>query len=84
MTPADAGPDFADFYANDSHFYIRRALTLLPSETRRMWDLLNVLYMEDPRIHELDGLDRAISRAQIEFLAARARRGSTMATPALQ
>ena len=72
IAPADAGPDFADFYANDSHFYIRRALTLLPAETRRMWDLLNVLYMEDPRIHELDGLDRAISRAQIEFLAARA------------
>jgi len=72
IAPEDAGPDFADFYANDSHFYIRRALTLLPAETRRLWALLNTLYLEDPRVYELDGLDRAISRAQIEFLAARA------------
>jgi hypothetical protein len=32
---------------------------------------MNPLYMEDPRINETDGLDRGISRAQIEFLAAR-------------
>jgi hypothetical protein len=72
IAPEDVEPDFADFYANGSHFYIRRALTLLPAETRRMWALLNTLYLEDPRVHELDGLDRAISRAQMEFLAARA------------
>lgn len=72
LAPEDAGPDFADFYDNDSHFYIRRSLTLVPEETRRLWDLLNQLYMEDPRLHELDGLDRAITRAQMEFLAARA------------
>ena len=34
--------------------------------------MLNALYMEDPRVRELDGLERGISRAQIEFLAARA------------
>ncbi len=48
IAPQDAGPDFADFYANDSHFYIRRSLTLVPEETRRLWDLLNSLYLEDP------------------------------------
>jgi len=71
IAPEDAGPDFEDFYANESHFYIRRALTLVPEETRRFWDLMNPLYLEDPRIHELDGTPRAITRGQIEFLAAR-------------
>ncbi len=70
--PKDAGPDFLDFYANDSHFYIRRSMTLVQQETRRLWDLLNHLYLEDPRLFELEGLDRGISRAQMEFLAARA------------
>jgi hypothetical protein len=72
IAPEDAGPDFADFYDNDSNFYIRRSLTLVPEETRRLWDLLNHLYLEDPRLHELDGMERDISRAQMEFLAARA------------
>ncbi len=44
----------------------------MPAETRRIWNLLNRLYLEDPRVHELDGIERAIDRAQIEFLAARA------------
>jgi len=72
IAPENAGPEFSDFYANKSHFYIRRALTLLPPEARRFWGLLNTLYLEDPRINELDGIDRALTRAQIEFLAARA------------
>ncbi len=72
IAPEDAGPDFADFYDNESHFYIRRSLTLVPAETRRLWEFLNPLYMEDPRVYELDGMERGISRAQIEFLAARA------------
>jgi len=72
IAPDDAGPDFADFYANESHFYIRRSLTLVPQESRRLWELLNGLYLEDPRIFELEGLERGISRAQMEFLAARA------------
>ena len=53
-------------------FYIRRSMTLLPNETRRLWILLDNLYLEDPRIDELDGIERGISRAQMEFLAARA------------
>jgi hypothetical protein len=72
IAPEDAAPDFIGYYDNDSHFYIRRSLTLLPDETRRLWDLLNNLYMEDPRLYELDGMERHISRAQMEFLAARA------------
>lgn len=72
VAPEDADASFADFYANESHFYIRRSLTLVPEETRRLWAFLNALYMEDPRVRELEGLSRGISRAQIEFLAARA------------
>ena len=72
IAPEDAGDDFIDFYDNESHFYIRRSLTLVPGETRRLWDLLNNLYMEDPRLYELEGMVRHISRAQMEFLAARA------------
>ena len=72
IAPENAGPDFADFYGNDSGFYIRRSLTLLPGEARKFWSVMNLLYMQDPRIRELDGLDRSISRAQMEFLASRA------------
>ena len=72
IAPEDAGPNFVDFYANGSHFYIRRSLTLVPQESRRLWALLNTLYLEDPRLFELEGLERGISRAQMEFLAARA------------
>lgn len=72
IAPENASPAFEDFYANDSHFYIRRSLTLVPEEVRKFWDIMNPLYIEDPRVFELDGIDRAINRAQMEFLAARA------------
>ena len=44
----------------------------MPEETERFWALANELYMADPRVVETEGLDRAINRAQIEFLATRA------------
>ena len=72
IAPENAPDTFADFYAHESYFYIRRSLTLVPDEVRRFWELMNPLYMADPRVPELEGLDRSISRAQIEFLAARA------------
>ena len=72
IAPDDVGDDFADFYDGDRHFYIRRSLTLVPRECRQLWQLLNSLYIEDPRITELEGVERGISRAQMEFLAARA------------
>lgn len=72
IAPENADSSFEDFYAGESYFYIRRSLTLVPGEVRRFWDLMNPLYLDDPRIHELDGVDRDISRGQMEFLAARA------------
>lgn len=69
---ADASEDFQDFYANGyDQFYIRRSLTLVPRQVRQFWDLGDALYLPDPRASELDGIERSISRAQMEFLAAR-------------
>ena len=72
ISPEDALSDFSDFYSNESQFYIRRSMTLVKKGSRHLWDLLNHLYLEDPRLPELEGLNRGISRAQMEFLAARA------------
>jgi len=68
--PENAGPELGDFYDNGPQ-YIRRALTLVPGELNRFWDLMNELYMPNPAVVELEGCDRAISRAQLEFIATR-------------
>ena len=70
IAPEDAGPEAADIY-RDGAQHIRRALTLVPEEARRFWDLMYPLYLSDPAMRELEREDRAISRAQIELLAAR-------------
>ena len=72
IAPENVRANMADFYANESYFYIRRSLTLVPDELPKFWDLMTPFYMSDPRIEELGDLQRAISRGQIEFLAARA------------
>jgi hypothetical protein len=68
--PEDAGPELGDFY-DTGHQYIRRGLTLVPGELNRFWALMNPLYMSNPAVDELEGFDRATSRAQIEFVATR-------------
>ncbi len=69
--PENAGPELTDLYADEKHFNIKRTLTLVPDEAMRFWALMDHLYLADPRVNELDAVDRDISRAQIEFLAAR-------------
>jgi len=71
IAPEDVRPHMAEYYANESYFYIRRSLTLVPEELPKFWDLMTPLYMSDPRIEELGDLQRSINRGQIEFLAAR-------------
>lgn len=70
VAPENAGPELQWLYAQGGQ-YIRRALSRVPGEARRFWNLMHPLYLSDPTVDELDGVDRAISRAQMEFLAAR-------------
>ncbi len=70
VSPSNAGSEFGDFYDN-GHQFIRRSLTLVPDELNRFWRLMNSLYMANPAVKELEGVERAISRAQIEFVATR-------------
>ena len=70
--PENAGAELADHYRDGRGlFNIVRSLTLVPTAATQLFALLDCLYMENPGIEELDGIDRSISRAQIEFLAAR-------------
>jgi len=71
IAPENVRSNMADYYANESYFYIRRSLTLVPDELPKFWDLMDPLYMTDPRVEELGDLKRSINRGQIEFLAAR-------------
>lgn len=70
--PENAGADLEDHYVDGrGQFNIVRSLTLVPTAATQLFALLDCLYMPNPSIRELDGIDRSISRAQIEFLAAR-------------
>jgi len=71
--PEDAGPELGNFYDN-GHYFIQRSLTLVPDELRRFWRFMDPLYMKNPGVTELEGIDRAISRAQMEFIATRVSR----------
>ena len=71
VAPEDAGAELSDFYETGPAAYVRRALTLVPDEANRFWLLLNQFYLSNPLRVELDGVDRAISRAQMEFIATR-------------
>jgi hypothetical protein len=68
--PEDAGPELGNFYDN-GHYFIQRSLTLVPDELRRFWRFMEPLYMKNPGVTELEGVERAISRAQMEFIATR-------------
>lgn len=70
VAPEEAGPELGDFY-DLGPFYIRRALTLVPEEANRFWNLMNELYLPDPAAEGLGNVQRGLTRAQIEFLAAR-------------
>lgn len=70
VAPEDVGPELGNFY-DRGHQYIRRSLTLVPDELNRFWHLMDPLYMANPAVNELEGIERGISRAQIEFVATR-------------
>lgn len=70
--PENAGPELeAHYVGGRGMFNIVRSLTLVPTAASQLFGILDQLYMENPGMGELEGVDRSISRAQIEFLAAR-------------
>lgn len=70
--PENAGSALKEHYVGGrGKFNIVRSLTLVPTAATQLFGLLDSLYMENPSIDELEGIDRSISRAQMEFLAAR-------------
>lgn len=73
LEPEDAGPAEADLYPPGrppAHIY--KAMSLVPAEVRGFFgDLVNTQYLPAAAMRDFDREFRAISHAQIEFLAAR-------------
>ena len=69
VDPSDA--DEAAMYAGRAGMYIHRALSLVPAEVVNFFDLDNVMYLPDAQLRDYGTEYRAITHAQIEFLAAR-------------
>lgn len=68
----DAGdPNEAAMYAGRAGMYIHRALSLVPAEVVNFFDLDDVMYLPDRQLRDYGTEYRAITHAQIEFLAAR-------------
>jgi len=72
IDPADATGSYADLYPGPAFPHVQRSLTLVPAEARAAAELMTVQYMPFGRV-PLPGDDgqRALSRAQMELLAAR-------------
>ena len=51
---------------------IARALSSVPREALKFWDLMHRMYLVTPMAYELGDAKRDINRAQIELVASRA------------
>lgn len=70
--PENAGPELeAHYVGGRGMFNIVRSLTLVPTAATQLFGILDQLYMENPGMGEGEDIGRSISRAQMEFLAAR-------------
>jgi hypothetical protein len=67
---SEGGPNEADYFVGPSS-NIRRALTLVPDEARSFFDLSSYQYLAGPAMRDFGKEYRAITHAQLEFLAAR-------------
>ena len=70
IDPGDVTAAEADLYAHGTS-NVRRALTLVPDAARAFFDLVYTQYLSGAQMIDLVNDYRAISRAQIELLAAR-------------
>ena len=64
-------PDQAAMYERRAGMYIHRALSLVPAEVVNFFDLDDQMYLPDRFLRDFGTEYRAITHAQIEFLAAR-------------
>ena len=70
--PENTGPELeAHYLGGRGMFNIVRSLTLVPTAATQLFGILDQLYMENPGMGEGEDIGRSISRAQMEFLAAR-------------
>jgi len=71
LFPEDLGKDDPDPYTQFHAYNIQLALGLVPQEVINFFDLDTRLYLSEDEIEELDVEKRAISRIQMELIAAR-------------
>ena len=64
------GPKEADYFTGPESS-IRRAMTLVPDETRSFFDVVSAQYLAGPQMRDFTREYRAITHFQIELLAAR-------------
>jgi alkylhydroperoxidase family enzyme len=71
VEPEDAVETDKPLYPNSKVGYIYRALSMVPESLRNYWALANAHYLSGEYVYKFDKNIRAISRAQIELIAAR-------------
>jgi len=71
VEPADAVESDGPMYPSPRAGYIYRGLSLVPQSLRDYWDLANCHYLPGQYVYRFDQSIRAISRPQVEILAAR-------------
>ena len=71
VEPEDAVATDEPLYPNPKAGYIYRGLSLVPQSVRDYWTLVNTHYLPSEFVYKFDTSIRAISRPQVEILAAR-------------
>jgi hypothetical protein len=71
IEPGDHDPEDSDYFSMKRRANIRLAMTLVPSEARAWFELVDAQYLSGRMMVDFGGDYRAINRAQIELIAAR-------------
>ncbi len=71
VEPGDEVPEDGPLYPTPTAGYIHRALSMVPQSKRDYWNLAGAHYLEGKQVYDFGDSGRAISRPQIEIIAAR-------------
>ena len=71
VEPEDVADADGPMYPSPKAGYIYRGLSLVPQSLRDYWSLANVHYLPGQFVYKFDSSIRAISRPQVEIIAAR-------------